>query len=179
MAFTSQPAVIGVQAKFFPDGLAFTLPSAGTASKSALPGAADTAWIQFGMISEAADTPTQDEIDVFAPKPGRKRLVDVLPTKDQRTFKFTVQELSPFVLQSIFKTGTLTGSSSTFDPHSGVPQKGWLLVERYNQADQKLYTTTEWVYLKVTGDVTYGDQLASVEFEARILDNDLAVGALP
>lgn len=179
MPFTSQPAVIGVQAKFFPNGSAFTLPSAGTASTTALPGPTDPAWIPIGMISEFTETPTFEHVAVYAPVPGRKRKVQSLMVKSDRVMKMTVQELSPFILQCIFSSGALTGSSSSFDPNSGVPIQGWMIVERYNQADQKLATTTEWVSVKVSGDVTYGDQLTTVELEAEVLDNSLAIGSLP
>lgn len=124
-------------------------------------------------------TPGQEEVEVFAPMPGRKVLIDVIPAKDQITYKITSQEQSPIAYEAIFKSAALTSGSSTATPFAATPLKGWLIVEKYDSNDVKLSTETYFVYLKVTGDVAFGDSLTTYEFEARVLNNTLNAVSFP
>lgn len=178
MGLTTEAAVLGWQVKFFKKGSAFTVPTSGTASKTALPGEADPAWVDIPDIAELTITPSSDKIEVFKPSPGRKRLDDVISTKDKLAIKFKSQEISPIAIQALFKSGTLTGASTGFTLMQGVQLKGWLWVKAYNQDDVKIFEFPVYVHLELTGDVTGGDALVEFEFEGMVLNNPLNVGII-
>lgn len=178
MPLSLGPVVIGTQARFFRDGGAFTVPSSGTASRTAKPGSGDAGWISLGVIAEAGVNPQQEEIEVWAPSPGRKVLHDVIHTKGQTTIKLTLQEFGPFVLEMIERAGPLDGTSTTFTPLSALNKKGWLEVKHYDQNDSVITEAYYYVQMKVAGEVSYGDGLVTVPIEARVLNSTLDGGSV-
>src|SRR5437867_13369495 len=135
MGLSIAPYVLGSHAFFFRDGDAYTVPGAGTASRTAKPGATDPQWIYLGIIEEASDQLEDNEIEVYAPSPGRLRLWDIINTKDKLGFKFTTSELGPLALETLYRTLPLTSASTQFNPLEGNTKKGWLKLQRYDQGD--------------------------------------------
>lgn len=178
MALSTGPIAIGTHARFFRDGAAFTVPEAGTASRTAKPGAADTGWIDLGVIADSSSTPEAEELEVWAPAPGRKVLHDVIPTKAKQTHKFTLQEFGPFTLELAERSGALDEDSDSFVPMAALAKKGWLEIKRYNHSDELVYDAYYFVYLKAAGEVNYGEGLASLPVEALVLNSSAAGGAV-
>jgi len=178
MALSNRSVIAGVQAKFFRKGAAFTLPSAGTASETSLPGSGDTAWVSFGAVSVGSLTPSQEEVKIFAPNPGRKRLKKVLTTKDELTIKFTSQEIGRNEFQALFKSAPVANAATTLTPFAGDPMEGWLSFTAKDTDDDLIFDITVYVHLRISGDVALGDDAATFEFEALVLDNALNVGNL-
>lgn len=173
------PLVIGSHAFFFRDGDSFSLPAPGTAGRTSKPGATDTGWVDLGIISASSDQREAEEIQVFAPSPGRKRLYDVIETKDNLTLKFTCDEIGPFGMEMLYKTLKLTTASTQFNPLEGATKKGWLKLQRYNQDDTQVLVLDLFVHLKVAAEVAFSaDGLAQVQFEAKVLHSTLNTGTL-
>jgi hypothetical protein len=171
------PVVIGTQARFFRDG-SFTLPAPGTAGRGVKPGAGDPKWVTLGVIAEAGSNPQQEEIEVWAPNPGRKVLYDVIHTKGQNTIKLTLQEFGPFVLEMIERSAALDDASTTFAPLESLTKRGWLELKLYNHADSVITEAYYYVVLKVAGEVNYGDALVTVPIEARVLHSPIDGGSV-
>ena len=115
---------------------------------------------------------------IFAPNPGRKRLKKVLTTKDELTIKFTSQEIGRNEFQALFKSTPLAANASTLAPFSGDPMEGWLSFTAKDTDDDLIVDVTAYVHLRISGDVALGDDAATFEFEALVLDNALNVGTL-
>lgn len=176
---TKAPYILGSHANFFPDGLAFTVPGAGTASRTSKPGATDPAWINLGVVDGATDSPVESEkIDIFASSPGVKRLYDRLETKLMRKGKLKVKELSPLALRIIYRTLHLTEASTQFNSLEGILVKGWLKLQRYDQTDTIRITEDLFVHLEVVSDIEMDGGLAEVEFEYTVLHSTLNTGTL-
>lgn len=175
---TTGSVILGNHGFFFRDGASFTVPSAGTAGRSSKPGAADTGWIDLGILSEISVQHQREEREIFAPTPGTLRLYDIIETKRQFNIKMTAQEMSPFAFELIFGTDSLTTASTQYNPMEGKTKKGWLKVQNYNQADALFNTVDIFVAIKVSGEVTIGDNIVSAQFEARVLHSTLNTGTL-
>lgn len=172
------PRIIGNHAFFFRDGAAFTVPSAGTASRTAKPGAADTSWIDLGILRDLSVQHARNEVDIFAPAPGAMRLFDVLETKRQLSVNITAEEMSPLAFELLFGTLALTNASTQYNPLEGATKKGWLKVQQYDQTDALFNTVDLYVQMKVSGDVAFGDSVVAVTFECRVLHSTLNTGSL-
>lgn len=173
------PYVIGSHVFFFRDGDSYTSPTSGTASRTSKPGESDTGWVDLGVISASSDTRESEEIEIFAPTPGRKRLYDVVEIKDKLNIKFTTDELGPLGLEVLYKTLKLTSASTQFNPLEGATKKGWLKIQRYTQDDTQILVMDVFVHLKVASEVSYsGDGLAQVSFEAKVLHSTLNTATL-
>lgn len=178
MPLATRPIVIGVQARFFRDGAAFTVPTAGTAGRAAKPGAADNGWIDLGVINEGSINPEADTIEVFAPKPGRKVLHDVVRTKAKTTIKLTLQEMSPLAFELVHRSAPLTGVSTTYTPMAVLGRKGWLELQLADQDDVIVSLGYFYVHLTVAGEVSMADGLATVPVEAMVLDSSVDGGSV-
>lgn len=180
MALNKRSVVPGLNAKFFRDGTAFTVPTNGTAGRNSVPGAADPAWIDFGSIETGGATPSQEVVKIFATSAGkgRKKLKDAICTKDELSLKFTTQELGRMEMQAIFKTAPLAANAASFVPFAGAETKGWLNLTCYDSDDVLVFDTTVYVHLNVDGEIAFGDDKVTVPFEALVIDNSLAVGTL-
>jgi hypothetical protein len=167
----------GSHIKFFRDGAAFTVPSSGTAGRSVKPGAADTGWIDLGIIEDATATPEREEREVYAPVPGKRVLFDVLETSNQLNLQFTCSELSPLVLEAVFDTANLTAASTQFNPLEGATRKGWLKIQIYDSRQVLVSTVDMYVHL-VAGALSLNGEIARVEMTARLLHSTLNTGSL-
>jgi hypothetical protein len=175
---TTAPRVVGNHAYFFRDGDPFTVPGAGTASRTSLPGAEDPAWIDLGVILDAAVEKSSEEREVWAPNPGRIELHDIVETKRNLVHKFTAQEMSPFMFEVLYGTDALEAASTDYTALEGDTKKGWLMLEQYDQNDVLINTVFSYVFLKIAGEVSMGDQLVTAPFEARQLISTLNAGTL-
>ena len=175
MSFALTPRVLGSHAFFFPEGLAFTVSGLGTAapstaSRTAQPGATDPEWRSLGAIEEAEDDPPESErIPIFQPSPGILRKIDELETKIQSKGKITSKEISYVALQAIYRTLALTGASTQFNRLEGQLMKGWLQLQRWDQADSKRITENLWVILEVGSAIKLGGGLAEVQWQYEVL----------
>jgi len=170
--------ILGNHGFFFRDGDSFTVPSAGTAGRASKPGAADTGWVDLGILSDLSVQHEREERDIFAPTPGVLRLYDVIETKRQLNIKLTAQEMSPLAWELLFGTLKLTTASTQYNPFEGITKKGWLKIQQYNQADTLFNTLDVYVQMKVSGEVAFGDNIVSVQFEARGLHSTLNTGTV-
>src|SRR5689334_8878081 len=114
MGLTQRSIILGSHLFAFMEGKTFTIPGAGTASRTSKPGAADTGWVDLGVIEEAELSRSSEEIKIFGPFPGRLRLHDKIETKDELMIKFTTKELGPLAFEVLLKTLALTSSSTQF-----------------------------------------------------------------
>lgn len=179
MSLTKNPYVLGSHGFFFREGDAYTVPGAGNAGRNSKPGAADTGWIDLGVIEEATDSPVESEkIEIFAPTPGVNRLYDVLETKRKRKGKIKCKELSPLALQVLYRTANLSEASTQFNTLEGALVKGWLKRQIYDQNDAQRLVEDLWVMLEVASDVNVGGGLCEVEFEYTVLHSTLNTGTL-
>lgn len=171
--------MLGTHAFFFRDGDAFTVPTAGTAGRESKPGATDAGWVDMGVISESSDSLDSTEVEIYKPAPGRLRLYDVLSTKDKLTVKFTTDEFGPLSVEALYRTLKLTSASTQFNPLEGIPKKGWLKLQRYDQDDNQRMVLDLFVRLKISGDVSMGGaDLVKPQFEALVLHSTLNTGTL-
>jgi len=175
---TTDSLILGNHAFFFRDGTSFTVPSAGTAGRSSKPGAADTGWIDLGILRQVSVQNERDEKEIFAPTPGVLRLYDVVETKRQITFKLTADQVTPLAFELMFGTLALTSGSTQYNPLEGAIKKGWLKVQQYKQDDSLFNTVDVFIAIKVSGEITFGDNIVSAEFEARVLHSTLNTGSL-
>jgi hypothetical protein len=179
MAFTLQPYVIGTHALFFRDGDTYTVPSAGTASRIAKPGPTDTGWMDMGIIEEASDNLTDNEIKIFAATPGRQRLYDIINVKDELVIKFTTSEVGLIHIETLYRTNKLSTGTDQFNPLEGSTKKGWLKLQRYDQRDASRLVMDVFCRLKIASDVGMGGgDLTKPQFEAAVLHSVLNVGVL-
>jgi hypothetical protein len=170
--------IIGSHAFFFPEGNAFTVPSAGTSGATAKPGAGDTGWVKIGEISSCGISKGADVKEQWAPLPGTLRLKDVIETKPDLTLKLTVNELSALAYNVLFRTLALTSASTQFNPLEGKTLKGWLKLQQYDQNEALVMTLDVFVHLTVDGEVTFAEDIVDFPFSARVLHSTLNTAAL-
>lgn len=170
--------ILGSHAFFFRDGVAYTVPGAGTASRTSKPGAADTGWIDLGILSEVTVQHQREEREVFAPTPGALRLYDVKETKRLLGVNLTTVDMSPLAFELLWGTLALTNASTQFNPLEGQTKKGWLKLQQYKDDDSLFVTVDLFVQLKVSGEVAMGDNLVGCQYEAKVLHSTLNTGTL-
>jgi hypothetical protein len=179
MSLAIAQRVFGSHVYFFQDGAAYTVPGAGTASRTAKPGATDPAYIPLGIVEEDFSISAGgEEIVTKAPRPAMLVDYDVIPVSAEMTLKFTVTEISFLHLQLLWKSLVLTGSSAQLNPmERSVAHKGWLKFQQYDQsvAIGGNPTISGEVYgaLKIDGDVQFAKSLIKPKLEFRILHSTL------
>lgn len=182
MSLSIKTLALGAHAFFFREGDAFTLPGpGGNAAADAKPDADDDGWIDVGTIESFEDSiADEDEKKVYRPAPGHLVVKDVITTKQGMEFKFTSNELGPLALEAFYRTTQkLDGTSTQFNPLSGVPRKGWLKLQRYDHEDNLVLVADLWVRLKVTGGMKGGNgDLVMPEFSAYLLYSALNTAAI-
>lgn len=173
--------VIGAQAFFFPAGTAFTVPAAGTASRTAKPGAADTGWINCGVADWTFQNTSESE-DFFAPAPGVRVLWDKVTTKRGLKLKGKLMEMQNLTWQMLLSTLALPTSPTAggqYNPLEGDPVvRGWLQLQQYNQDNVLVNTMDVFVAMKIPGDVSFGDKPVDVDVECDVLFSTLNTGNL-
>ena len=179
MSLVKGERAISSHALFFPAGKAYTVPSSGTAGRSAKPGAGDAGWINMGIIKMSKDAIGGEKKETFAPVPGKKVRYDIHRLKETLTHKFTCLEITPLAIQCLYRTLALDESSSQFNALEGVEVKGWLKVQRYNKDNSLVMVFDHFVDLEVSGEVDFsGEDMTTVDFEAAVLHSTLNTGTL-
>src|SRR5690606_12491212 len=166
---------------FVPEGAAFTVPSAGTSSRTAKPGAADTSWLDVG-VSDWTFTPQNTIEDFLAPAPGIRVLWDKITTKKGLKLKGKFMEMSNLTWKLILQAAAAfptSGVGGQYNPLAGDPViRGWLQLQHYNQANVLINTMDVWVAMTVPGDVAFADRSVDVDVEADVLFSTLNSGSL-
>lgn len=173
---------IGNHLWFFRDGSAYTVPSSGTASRTAKPGATDPAWIDCGVTSGLQINPTKGSVsEIWAPSPGKLRLWDEVEIKAGIEITFTCEEMSPLAFEQVVGSLALTGSSTQYNPtEGGFLKKGWLHLQQYDQNDALFNTLQLFANLKANGAVDWASDNSHVKvpLRAAILHSTLNSGTL-
>lgn len=171
--------IIGNHAFFAIEGASYTVPSSGTVGREAKPGAADTSWIDVGVLdSVSIDPTTREEVKIHAPTPGRYRLYDVLEHSNELGVSLKCKELSALVVQALFGTLTLTTASTQYNPLEGAEIRGWLKIQQYDQLDALFNTVDVFVHLKLNGALEFGRALVEPELMGSVLHSTLNTGTL-
>src|SRR5262245_3096747 len=154
MALAKASMLLGAHVFFFREGDTLTFSgTSGAASNTNKPNAADTAWVDLGIIDDAAFTFDETDFEIWGAQTGRLRLVDLLSTKEKIGLKFTCGELSPLAVETQLRTLALSSSSTQFNPGEGVLKKGWLKSQFYDQNDAQRIILDCWSRLKIAGDL--------------------------
>jgi hypothetical protein len=159
---------------------AFFNPESATSSRALKPAANANTWVDLGILSEVTVQHEREERDIFAPTPGVLRLYDVLETKRQLNINLTAQEMSEKAFEILWGTALpVAGTPMTqYNPLEGSVKRGWLKLQQYGQSDTNFNTVDVWVAMKISGEVSFGENLVSVTFEARVLHSTLNTGTL-
>ncbi len=181
-----QPSVIqtGDFLYFAPAGQAFTVPSSGTVSASAKPGAADAIWTTFGLGTvkkPAMDKVEAKEIEIKAPMPGTGIIVTQNIVRPERSLKMTVEmnELSRLGLAGFYKSPLIQLADTAFYPLSGTGSfQGWLKRQRYDAANGLYIIDDWWVDLNVTDLAVDEGNILHPKFEFTWLYSSLAGSAI-
>lgn len=170
--------VIGSHVFWFHDGAAYTVPSSGTASRTAKPGASDTGWIDLGLIASVAVTTEEDKAVIMAPTPGLRRPYNKVRKSLSRSYKFTCEELSALTWGAMMRSLDLTSSSTQYNPGEGTLIIGWLKVQQYDQDNALFNTVDSYGELFLAGDATFADDVARFEMQHDELHSVYNTGAL-
>ena len=172
MSFVPESYAIGNHVFFFQEGAAFTVPGAGTVSAASVPGTTDPAWLDLGTIEEWEDKITGEEKKTYRPSPGQLVTKDVITTKQDLEFTFKSNMLTIPAIQLFYRTQTLASGATYYNPLSGVPPRGYLLIQRYDQYNTLHMVGIGWVRIKCQGGMKSGDgNLIMPEFTANLLYN--------
>lgn len=178
--------VIGAHVRLFPDGLANTLPTVSTASRTVLPGPTDPAWQDAG-VSDWDIASTSKTEDFMAPSPGARVLFDVVTVSHGAKLKGKLMQLQNLVYQMLLGAYAAGGAGLPLSPTAGgayVPLSGeavirtWLELKQYNQANVLLNTLTVFVAMKIPSDVKFDDKPVDVQVECDVLYSTLNAGTL-
>lgn len=170
--------IYGNHGFFFKDGGSYTVPSSGTAGRNAKPGAADTAWVDMGIIEKATVQHNRDTKDIFAPTPGVLRMHDRVETKRQIIFKLTGVEMSPLMFEMLFGTLSLTSASTQYNPLEGGTKRGWIKIQQYDQTDTLRNTVDMFCHIQIDGEVSFSDDIVKADYTCTGLHSIYNTGTL-
>lgn len=173
MSFTLKSRILGAHVLFAREGATVTSPSSGAVAAEFKPDPNDASWTDCGIVRDFSISQNQEEVKIFAPSPYRKRLQNVLTTKDEMMAKFTVEQYGPFMLEMVAKTLALSESSSQANPLAGSTKRGWLKFQLGSETDALVTVGDIYVYLKLSGDFQANDAAASATFECSVLQSTL------
>ena len=172
---------LGTHSYFFPEGKAFTSPSAGTASRTAKPDGDETTWLNVGP-GNWVKSPNNTIVDYHQPAPGARVLYDRIATKKGLILKGKWMEMSNLVYKMLHGCASdfpLTGAGGQFNPLEGdVIIRGWLQQQHYDHKNVLLSTEDYYVAMNIPGDVDFGENLVDVDVEAHVLFSTLNTGSL-
>jgi hypothetical protein len=178
----TEPRALGTHLFFFRNGAAYTVPSAGTCSKTTKPGAADPAWVNLGSIIDVQVEKQSQKIEMWGPSPGQIRRLKVIETKKALDLMFTCQELGNLALEAMFGTGPLANNTAQWNPLEGSEIEGWIKGQVYDHKDAQFIVLDHWVCLTVEGStrIDAGDgALTTVRLKAWGLHSTLNTGSKP
>jgi hypothetical protein len=176
-----QRKVIGSQTQFFLEGVAFTIPGAGTASKTSKPGITDTGWIDGGPIKWAKSNTSKTE-EFMVAAPGAYMAEDEIVLSKGLKLKGKLEKQSNFAVQLALATAQLPTSPTAggqYNPLGGSPVvRAWLHVQEYDQFNTLINTVDYWVAIKASGDTNNDDKASETPVEATVLFSTLNSGTL-
>jgi hypothetical protein len=177
---TPKVRIIGNHVYFFRDGLAFTQPAAGIASRTAKPAMNDAGWLEFGKVDKLSLTHDKDEKEIYAPSPSLLELDDVLVNKRKTTIKFDTQELSELCFELAFGSQPADVESGEYNPGAGQTIKGWLHIEQFGPDSDVVPVNRVdiYSYLSLSGDLTFDDNAIKTSIQALRLRSTLNAGTL-
>lgn len=164
-----QPYVVGCTIDWCREG--DTLTSTNPASRTEAPVAADTGWINLGLVDIVSITKTTNEYEVMSAQPGgQKVLYDVIPLSKMLDFSFTLEEMGPEDVEFIYDVDSALDDSSTTYPILGSKNdKGWLRIKQYDQYDALFNTVLVYVYLQIDGSIDLGNNPTKPVYKAKVL----------
>lgn len=177
MSFVPESYAIGSHAFLLREGDTFSIAAAGSnaanpVSSSNVPATSTPEWIDLGTIEEWEDKITSEEKKTYRPSPGALVTKDVITTKQDLEFTFKSNVLTVIAQQLLYRTQTLAAGAGFYNPLSGVPPRGFLLLQRYDQYNVLHQVALLWVRIKVNGGFKSGDgNLIMPEFTANLLYN--------
>lgn len=172
------PRIIGTKIRAFRDGAAFTVPSAGNASRDALPGPTDTGWLDWGCVAETGLTPESEKKEIFCPSPGQYTLDKVILTKKKLSGKIKLQYFSPLSIELGFHTGPLTSASTTFTPNVGSTKMFWLEFKHYDDTDALIATVYMFCVVSLDGGLTMNQDVCETNIDFMQLNSAVDAGTL-
>lgn len=167
---------LGSHAWFYPEGKAFTSPTAGTCAVDALPDKDETTWASLflGDCEEWADKKTVDSEDVFKPNPGVLVRKDIVTHFQSLDIELTTNSLRRIAMQIMYGSAVeLTTGVGQFTPLASPPPNGWLKIQRYTQENELVFAADLWVRLDVTDTASGNKKLVKPKFSAKLLASDL------
>ncbi len=173
--------VIGAHAFFFRDGLAFTIPAAGTCGRSSKPGPTDTGWLDLGVSDWGIATDNKSE-PFMAPSPGARVLYDKITTSKGIKLKGKLMEMSNLIFQMLLGTLALPNSPTAggqYNPMEGDPLvRGWIKLQQYGIDNALINTMDVYVAMSIQGDLKFDDKPIDADVEAEVLFSTLNTGTL-
>lgn len=178
--------VVGSQSIFFPEGAAFTVPSAGTAGVAAKPDVTDPAWVSAGAI-KWKKKPTGKTETYMEAAPGAYVATDEINLSRGVTYVGSLEKQSNLAYQLALQARTNAGANlpnsptagGQYNPLAGGPAiKGWLHVQEYDQNNVLVNTVDLWVSIKAANDTNNDDKAAETPIEATVLWSSLNSGTL-
>ncbi len=159
--------LIGALAKIAIEGTAYTLPGAGTVSRTNCPpnDAANAGpisiWADIGIIENASEKTDSTKIEIYRPSPGVLQLDDELETKFKRTIALKITECSNVMWlllnKALSSTSPLTGAIGQYVPFTHPNTKAWFKAQKYDgQTNALLFAEQTWCKLSIDNAVEYG-----------------------
>ena len=165
MALTKAATIIGSHVYIFREGDSFTIPTAGTCSSTSKPGSTDAGWIDLGIIKTGSVAHGRTTNKIYAPLPGARRLAKVINTMHELSAKWTLQEISPIVIQMLFGTLPLGVSSTQYNPLEAPDLNAWVKFQWYSETDVLLNTVDHWAMLQINSTNIGDDKPFEAEVE--------------
>jgi hypothetical protein len=161
----TRPQALGAHAFFAAEGSAFANNAdgggAGTVDVNDAPASNDPAFLPIGTIEDWTFKPAAKTVKTMTPAPSilvPKRTVTV---SQEMAYNLTTNEVTPIALQLFFRAAqTLAQASGQFNPLSGKPLHGFLLLQMFStEGDQQgpYLVGLIWVFGTVTGGIAGGD----------------------
>jgi hypothetical protein len=184
---TSTPRIIGNHVFFFREGGTITVPAtdcvAGLCTRTNKPAATDPLYVELAKVDKLVGKHQKDEKIIFAPNPCRLEPVDVLINKRQISIEFDSQELSVLSFELLFgfnPVNMAANGSGQYDPNSEGAVKGWLHVEQFGPDSDTVPVNSVdlFVYLSLSGDITFDDNVIKTTMSALKLTSTQNVGKL-
>lgn len=142
------------------------------------PSSTDAGWIDAGIVSDLSFDRSVTSDQIFAPNPGKIELYDVIETKVINGCKFTTEQLSAITWEVLMGTEALDEDSTDYTPSEKVGKKFWIEVKQYDQDDQLVNTCYLYCYVKVDGELKFGDKHVTANWACQKLVSALNHGTL-
>jgi hypothetical protein len=177
-ALVLRRTVVGSKSSFFIEGVAFTVPSAGTASGIAKPGITDAGWTDPGPLKWNEDNTSKTE-EYMSAQPGAYVVEDEIVLSKGLKFTAKLEKQSPLAIQLQRSTALLAATAgAVYNPLGGSPVvRAWVHVQKYNQDNVLIDTADLWCAIKA-GKTNNDDKAAETDITATVLFSTLNVGSL-